>query len=245
MASLENIKILLPENLRGDFAFYPMIILAVTVVLLLACGLYEGFKKYGRGMAANFQDERASRFLGGLCFVQTLCLLLIVLSVFSYYKPTIQPGGYESELGVGIAVTMGAFAFLVFPAILKLADSLFFLLAEVPGIVFGFSRAACFRPGCVVVQTVQKHSRNPGPRAREVRPEKHGDYIDYVVDKFRRVLAVRKGKITLVTRRGKLLNVRIDDPLLRKPSLFERLKFYRKFPPKEMALGSMGISCSG
>ena len=60
------------------------------------------------------------------------------------------------------------------------------------------------------------------------------DEHSYVVRKFWRVAACRAdGALVLVTRRGKQHVVSADDPLLRRPSLRERLFWRHKFPAAE------------
>jgi hypothetical protein len=56
--------------------------------------------------------------------------------------------------------------------------------------------------------------------------------VDYLVDKFRRVVAVDADQVTLMTRKRKLLQVNMNDPSLRKARLFERIRYRAKFPPK-------------
>lgn len=81
-----------------------------------------------------------------------------------------------------------------------------------------------FKTGDFVVYSKQKVSKSPGPRAVDVSPATKGDTYAYVVDKYWIVTAVNAdGTLTLRTRRGKEHVIRSDDPLLRHPSLWERL----------------------
>lgn len=88
-----------------------------------------------------------------------------------------------------------------------------------------------FLVGDRVVYSRQKHSSSPGPRAQEVTPAPHGDSYSYLVDKYWRVVAVEPGGVLLVrTRRGKEHRVRVDDPRLRRPTIWERLFRADRFP---------------
>jgi hypothetical protein len=74
-----------------------------------------------------------------------------------------------------------------------------------------------FEVGDHVVYRKAKISASPGPRAKRVRPAAHGEDYVYAVDKFWTVSAiVDEETIELVTRRGKVHQVRVDDPMLRK-----------------------------
>jgi hypothetical protein len=97
-----------------------------------------------------------------------------------------------------------------------------------------------FVVGDRVVYSRQKHSSSPGPRAQEVTPAAHGESYSYLVDKYWRVIAVEPDGILLVrTRRGKQHRVRLDDPRLRRPTIWERLFRADRFP--EMATSSTEI----
>ena len=88
-----------------------------------------------------------------------------------------------------------------------------------------------FKPGDVVVYAKQKWSASPGPRATHVDPAATGEQYSYVVHKFWRVVeCADDGRLTLATRRGKQYVVSEHDPLLRRPSLLERLLWRHKFP---------------
>ncbi|MCA9083175.1 MAG: hypothetical protein KDA81_03925 [Planctomycetaceae bacterium] len=84
-----------------------------------------------------------------------------------------------------------------------------------------------FKPGDLVIYRKTKHSTHPGPRAENLHPAPNGDTYSYVVSKFWLVREVLEdGTLVAVTRRGKLNQIRPDDPGLRRPNWFERL-FYR------------------
>ncbi|MCA9227886.1 MAG: hypothetical protein KDA47_19835 [Planctomycetales bacterium] len=86
---------------------------------------------------------------------------------------------------------------------------------------------ARFRPGDLVVYRKQKHSNHPGPRAREVAPEPHGELYTYLVEKFWVVAECRdENKLLLRTRRGKEHLIDAADHNLRRANIWERL-FYR------------------
>ena len=79
------------------------------------------------------------------------------------------------------------------------------------------------RAGTIVVYSKEKVSVHPGPRAKNVRPARHGDLYWYEVDKYWIVESVSEGGLVLRTARGKSHVVPADDPNLRKPSLKEWL----------------------
>jgi len=87
-----------------------------------------------------------------------------------------------------------------------------------------------FKRGDPVIFRMPKHTAHPGPRAAEVQPEPMGEFYTYVVDKFWVVDEVRGQKLVLRTRRGKRHEVASDDPRLRRPSFWERLKYHWRFP---------------
>ncbi len=227
---LDELQILLPEMFRGVFSFYPMLLLAATAVALVAVGLMRGMRVY-----LAFRDESDDQKGGEdvirlLLAVQLLCVFSIAASVFSYLYPFIRPGHIGWDTGVLMGIAAILLVILAGPVLLSIADRGLFMLGRVVPLFISLFRRRIYQPGCAVVQTVQKHSRVPGPRAREIHPERHGDYIDYVVDKFRRVVAVESDLVTLATRRGKLIKVKADNPLLRKAGLIERIRYHDKFP---------------
>jgi hypothetical protein len=81
-----------------------------------------------------------------------------------------------------------------------------------------------FRQHEVVVYEKTKHGPHPGPRARAVRPAPLGETYDYLVDKYWIVVASRTdGSLVLRTPGGKLHELRVADPCLRRPTLREKL----------------------
>jgi hypothetical protein len=87
-----------------------------------------------------------------------------------------------------------------------------------------------FRPGDCVVFRRTKYTTHPGPRAREVQATEHGDYYNYFVDKFWIVDEVlADGTLMLRTRRGRTHLIRVDDPNVRRATLWEHLRFRARF----------------
>jgi hypothetical protein len=88
------------------------------------------------------------------------------------------------------------------------------------------------KPGDPVIYRKRKHTARPGRRAQHVEPEPLGEYYTYEVDKFWVVADVDDGQhlVTVVTRRGKRHHVRLDDPRLRTPNLWERIRYHGRFP---------------
>ena len=87
------------------------------------------------------------------------------------------------------------------------------------------------KPGDVVVYRKQKRSNSPGPRAKDIHPDEHGNEYSYLVDKFWVVTSRNDdGTLTLGTRRGKKHTGNESDERLRKPTLWERLFLRNKFP---------------
>ncbi len=83
------------------------------------------------------------------------------------------------------------------------------------------------QPGTIVVFEARKRTEHPGPRARLVRPDAHGDYYNYVVDKYW-IVADRQGdKLLCLTRGGKAHLVGTDE--LRKPKWWEFIKERSRF----------------
>ena len=80
-----------------------------------------------------------------------------------------------------------------------------------------------FEPGAVVVYEMEKHSLDPGPRARNVTAQKRGDGYSYVVDKYWIVLRREADQVVLKTPKGKTRTVDLSHPNLRRPSLRERI----------------------
>lgn len=91
--------------------------------------------------------------------------------------------------------------------------------------------SAARKPGDPVIYRMTKHSRRPGPRARDVVPTPNGDDYCYLVDKFWVVDAVQPdGMLLLRTRRGKTRLVAPQDLNLRSPKWWELLLYRQSFP---------------
>jgi hypothetical protein len=90
-----------------------------------------------------------------------------------------------------------------------------------------------FRPGDVVVYRKRKSSLHPGPHARDIQPAPHGDSYSYSVEKFWRVVALQSDdKLLVRTRKGKQHTIPANDSNLRRTHFWERLLFWRRFPPR-------------
>ncbi len=87
-----------------------------------------------------------------------------------------------------------------------------------------------FEVGDRVIYRREKHSTHPGPRARNIDPAPLGDTYSYEVDKFWTVQQVENGSLVLVTRRGKIHRVNMNDPRLRRANWWEKLVFNGRFP---------------
>mgnify|MGYP003564980155 CR=1 FL=1 len=84
--------------------------------------------------------------------------------------------------------------------------------------------------GSKVVYSKDKTGPSPGRRAKEVDPAPKGDAYSYIVDKYWTVRSVDDDVVTLVTRRGKVHEVPLDDPKLRRANLWERILYANRFP---------------
>jgi hypothetical protein len=81
-----------------------------------------------------------------------------------------------------------------------------------------------FRTHDVVVFRKQKHGAHPGVRAHDVRPAPLGEDYDYLIDKYWIVVRVTDdGQLLLRTPGGKLHEISVGDPNLRRLTLRERL----------------------
>jgi hypothetical protein len=87
-----------------------------------------------------------------------------------------------------------------------------------------------YRPGDWVIFRKRKHSASPGPRAKDITPERNGEEYSYCVDKFWGVASLENGHVVLITRRGKQHTVDADDPNLRHARWWERLLYRDRFP---------------
>ena len=91
-----------------------------------------------------------------------------------------------------------------------------------------------YHPGDPVIFTKPKLGSRPGPRARRVHPFPRGEGFVYVVDKLWVVAEAHSdGTLLLQTRTGKRHLVRAGDEKLRRPSLWERLRYRHRFPRLE------------
>ena len=96
------------------------------------------------------------------------------------------------------------------------------------------SQASVFKVGVPVVYCKTKYSKHPGPRARHVSPSRYGDAYSYCVEKLWLVADIPSpGKLVVVTRRGKRLVLDATDPNLRPANLFDRLRYWGRFPSKQ------------
>lgn len=96
------------------------------------------------------------------------------------------------------------------------------------------SKVRRFRRDDLVIYRTTKRSSQPGRRAQSVFPSSKGEGYTYCVDKFWIVDDVlddsEESRLLVRTRRGKERVVKLDDPLLRHPSWFEKLFFGHRFP---------------
>jgi hypothetical protein len=116
------------------------------------------------------------------------------------------------------------------------------------------NRSEQYRSGDWVIYLKQKSSTRPALRARTVMPSSSGETYRYAVEKYWIVDRVRSdGSLILRTRRGKLHQIRPDDPNLRRANLLERLcmrKRFSDFQPSRASraadrAGSLGSTASG
>lgn len=91
--------------------------------------------------------------------------------------------------------------------------------------------AVNYKPGDLVIYLKSKVSPRPSPRAENVHPAPAGEEYSYAVQKYWIVSAVVDSRtIEVRTRRGKTHRVNVDDPLLRKAGLVDRLFRRSRFP---------------
>jgi len=86
--------------------------------------------------------------------------------------------------------------------------------------------------GDPVIYRKPKYTAKPGRRAVHISPEPLGECYSYEVDKFWAVAELDDSTrvVTLVTRGGKLHRVKLDDPRLRSPNWWERIRYQNRFP---------------
>jgi hypothetical protein len=88
-----------------------------------------------------------------------------------------------------------------------------------------------YEVGDFVIYHKPKSSPTPGPRAKNVQPAEHGDNYSYIVDKFWVISRILDEEtIEARTRTGKAHRIKVDDPLLRKANLKEKLLLKERFP---------------
>jgi hypothetical protein len=87
--------------------------------------------------------------------------------------------------------------------------------------------------GDPVIFTATKRGTHPGPRAKEIYPEPHGDAYIYAIDKYWTVRETNGEQVVLVTRRGKIHHVDANDPHLHRASWWQRLIYRKRFPKLE------------
>lgn len=234
MNTLQNIRMMFPEFVRGELGFYSLMFVLFSLITLFAAGIIYGIRRAGALAKDELTDIQDSRLIAGVSIIQSICVLSLILTwAFEFIFVSDYPS-VMTESKIGFALTTGAVGLMVLPFIFKKLDYALFDLGFVPIYFFKLLTGRIFKPGEMVVQTVQKHSRVPGPRAKSVRPEQNGDYIDYLVDKFRRVVSVGNEKVTVITRRGYLVTIKKNDPMLRRAGLMECLKYHDKFPERQM-----------
>lgn len=104
-----------------------------------------------------------------------------------------------------------------------------------------------YQAGDRVVYRKTKSSTHPGPRATEVRPAAQGESYRYQVDKYWTVAKVLDGgRLEIVTRTGKRLELSAADPNLRKPTWLERIRLKDRFPPHDLeSARSAGADTTG
>ncbi|WP_201743586.1 hypothetical protein [Roseiconus nitratireducens] len=87
-----------------------------------------------------------------------------------------------------------------------------------------------WKRGDWAVYRKSKQGSTPGRRAAQVIASPKGETYRYVVDKFWVVDDVLSdGRLRLVTARGKVHTINVDDPNLRRPGLLQRLLWRERF----------------
>jgi hypothetical protein len=100
-----------------------------------------------------------------------------------------------------------------------------------------------FQSGDQIIYRITKCTSCPGRRATDVSPEPRGEHYVYDVDKFWVVAKTfPDGTLLLETRRGKQHIVAADDDRLRRPNLWERFVYRRRFPHPSKQNESSGPS---
>ena len=91
-------------------------------------------------------------------------------------------------------------------------------------------RTPTYRVGERVICRVCKRSTHPGPRAQHIRPEPSGDGYQYEVEKCSIILEVRDRHLVLLTRKGKVRVVDLNDSSLRRAGWWDRILYRDRFP---------------
>lgn len=92
------------------------------------------------------------------------------------------------------------------------------------------SNKPIFHKGDCVIFRRMKCNTQPSRRAQEVQAAKHGDDYYYFVEKCWVVADVRDdGKLLLKTRSGKSHLIDADDPKLRAPNFWDRIRYRARF----------------
>jgi hypothetical protein len=68
-----------------------------------------------------------------------------------------------------------------------------------------------------------KHSRSPGPRAKDIEPARFGDDYSYVVNKYGVVSDVRSDRVVIAQRRGDQTRLLSSDDSESAPHAFPRM----------------------
>ena len=92
-----------------------------------------------------------------------------------------------------------------------------------------------FQPGDPVIFRKAKISTCPGPRAIAFHPQGSGETYTYHVDKFWVVEGASGDTLLVRTRRGKVHELDVSDPNLRRPNLIERILYSDRFPEPSAA----------
>jgi len=86
------------------------------------------------------------------------------------------------------------------------------------------------KTGDKVIYIKPKHSDHPSPRGINLSPSDLGEDYDYTIKKYWVVIDTDGETVACRTRRGKIIEVDMKDPHLRKATIWERLFQRGKFP---------------
>jgi hypothetical protein len=110
---------------------------------------------------------------------------------------------------------------------------------EMPTMIAVQEGSKGMKPGDWVVYTKPKFSTTPGPRAKEVAPNRHGEGYTYIVEKFWVIDDVLPdGRLKLKTRRGKENVLRAGDANLRRARWWERWCYRDRFREAKQSVPS-------